>query len=176
MIRRRLTLILLAVSLIFALIAMPNSAAVTIKSMNRDAKAIVSSDTNAVLKLEGFDSLQYIKLSNNYSKVGSITNNSNQTINLNVVMTPTQVFGIIGAYQLGVKMGSATCIIRSNTTSQQLSISLMPSQTIDLQMYITNSILNFISTSFTINASDSTKTYNISLPDTTSTPRRILTY
>ena len=176
MIRKRLTLILLTISLIFALIAMPNSAAVTIKSLNRDTKAIVSNDNNAVLKLEGFDSSQYIKLSNSYNKVGSITNNSNQSINLNVVMTPTQMFGIIGAYQLGVKMGSASCIIRSNTTSQQLAISLMPGQTIDLQMNITNSLLDFISTSFTISASDSTKTYNISLPDTTSTPRRILTY
>lgn len=176
MIRRKLPLLFLIISLIFGLIAMPNSAAVTINSMKRETKALISSDSNGMLRLEGFNSSQYMKLNSNYSKVGSITNNSNQTININVVMTPTQVFGVIGAYQLGVKIGTSSCVIRRNTTSQQLAVSLMPGQTIDVMMYMTNSLLDYISTSFTINASDNTKTYHLSLPDTSATPRRILTY
>ncbi len=177
MIRRKLPLILLSISLIFGLIAMPKSAAITINNLSRNATSVVSADSNAVVKLEGFNSSQYTKLNSNYSKVGSITNNSNQVMNINVIMTPSQVFSIFKTYQLGVKIGSSSCVFRNNTAStQQLAVSLMPGQSIDVQMSLTNNLLDFISTSFTINAYDNTKTYSLSIQDTSSSPRRILTY
>ncbi len=176
MIRRKLPLVLIIIGLLFGLIAMQDSAALSSFTMNRQTKAQVSSDNAALLKLEGFNSSQYMKLSSYYSKVGSITNNSSQPLNLNISVAPTQVFSIIRAYQLGIKIGTSSCILRSNTSSQQLTVSLMPGQSVDIQMNLTNSLLDFISTSFIIQASDNTRSLNLTLSDSDSTPRRILTY
>ena len=174
--KKRITSLLLFISIFFAYLAIQDSAAISSLSLRRNTSALVSNDQNGVLKLEGFANPQYTKLGTSYTKVGSITNQSNQPLNINVIMTPNQVFGVIRAYSLGVRIGSQTCVIRSNTISQKLSISLMPGQSMDVQMNLTNSLLDFIVTSFSFEASDNTKTYQVYITDTSSTPRRILTY
>ncbi|HWT76466.1 MAG TPA: hypothetical protein VN258_17350 [Mobilitalea sp.] len=177
MLKKGITLLFFTLSLIFSLVTLPNSAAIGAASFSRNATASVSKDNQAILKLDGFDLSQIYSVDKNYSKVGSITNNSNQILILTISITPDLTNINNKNYHMGIKIGNASCMFMKNSDStQQITQTIMPGETLDVQIYLSKNQSDYVTTSFRINAVDTAGTFSMSLDDTQNTPRRMIIY
>lgn len=162
-------------SLLSLLISMPYSAALSQGRLERSATARVTDDENGFLKLKGFANRAY-NMNGSYQVVGTITNNSYQTISLAVTVKPD--FSLYHLFtRLGVRIGSSAYEFRIQTSApRQFFLSLVPGQTIEVQAYLQQNFINVLTTEFEFTAADSTGTYTVKFSDTPRSPRRINLY
>ena len=174
MMKNKLPYLLFALSLLFAIISMPNTAALGEVNLERDAFASLSSDSNGVLKLEGIDNRVY-NLDNKFNQVGTITNNSKQQLYLTVTITPDFSVGLVS--QIKIKMDDSVVIFNRNSkTSQQIQLTLSPGETMNIEGSYSKNIILPATVSFQFTATDKLGTYTMNLYDTQKTPRRITCY
>jgi hypothetical protein len=174
--KHKITALFLTISLIFAILSLPNSSAISSGRLERGATADVVSDSAAVLKLEGLSGQNIYNIDKDYDRIGSITNNTNQSINLTVDITPDLIY-VISNYKLNVKIGNKVTEFKKNKDStQSVTISLAPRQAVDIQASLHNNLLGWVNTSFRFTAEDISGTYSMQLNDTQRTPRRFTCY
>lgn len=162
-------------SLVFALVSIQSSSALSQGKIERNASASVADDENGVLILNGFNNRVY-DMKNGYTRFGSITNNTNQTIKLTVTITP-DITGINNIYtKFGVKIKNKTIELRYKDSSKQAELTLSPGQVVDVKAYLTGNILTTVPVEFAFTAADTTGIFKIQLESTDRTPRRIVCY
>lgn len=174
MIRKNITFLLIAAGLILALFSIPNSGALTAAHMVRSTKAIVVSDSNAMLKLTNFSGNAgkgVVNGKRNYMPVNAfITNNTSLTIDLTVTISPT----FKGGNELGIKIGSVTLV---NTDKKNINhvtpvITMAPGEVIPIYAYLTADPKQPISTTFSFTAKESgTSKVLYHVAHTTNSPR-----
>ncbi len=162
-------------SLLTALISLPYSAALSQSRLERSASARVSGDENGILKIKGFSNNSY-NMVGAYQSVGTITNNSNQTLSLAVTVRPD--FNIYHLFtRLGIRIGSSSYDFRyGNSAARRFSATLAPGHSIEVQANMIQNFLAVLTTEFEFTASDSTGTFTMKLSDTPKSPRRINLY
>ncbi|MDF2538612.1 MAG: hypothetical protein K0S76_1633 [Herbinix sp.] len=164
-------------SLVFALLSLPFSGALTRGSMDRAAYAKVVEDKNGVLKLIGFDDKYYdLKNKNKSENVGSITNNTIQNITLSVTIAPDfTIYHILSRFEL--KIGDKVSEFRFGSSSpKQVTLTLKPGQTVEVSASLSANLFGVLSTQFYFTATDNAGTYTMQLGHTQRTPRRIHCY
>lgn len=173
--RNKVAQVFFILSLVFALISMPVSGALSQGKLNRDATARVADDENALLKLKGFNDMTY-NMNGGYTSFGSITNNTNRTITLTVTITP-DLKGIGNIFtRLGIKIGTEASEFRYYAAPKQVTLTLSPGQNIDVKGYMIQNMFTAVTTEFSFTAVDNTGTFTMQLGSTSKTPRRIICY
>lgn len=174
--RFKKTIMFFALSLAFALISLELSGAISWGRLERRAIAQIAEDSNGFLKLEGLDN-GYYDINNKFSKVGAITNNSNQVINLTVTIIPSLLLVNTKNYKLGIRIGNKVVNFnRKSDTVRQIELQLSPGQSVDIEASGRNKQQAVISTSFSFTATDEKRSYTLQLNDDMNTPRRIICY
>jgi len=175
MVKKKIAAIFFILGLVFALPSLLQSAAISQGSMERSAYAKVAKDQNALLRLDGFDGSKTYNPNSPYTKVGSIMNNTNQSIILKVTVKPDFSSVKNKNYQMGIMIGTITCEFNSESgTSQQITMTLLPNQSVDVQAYLKKNQSSYVTTSFDFAVTNDTGTYQMMLSDTPNTPRRII--
>lgn len=160
-------------SLVFALVSIPYSAALNGGKMERTASAFVADDENGILKLTGFNN-KYYDLNSTYTSVGSITNNTSQNLKLTVTICPEFSLNHIFS-KFGIKLGTTKYEFKmSNSNPCEVALDLSSGQTVDVTAYLTQNYFGPLKIAFKISAVDSTGACSIQINDTDSTPRRII--
>lgn len=166
----------MTLSLFFTLLGLQDSSALSTASVTRSAMASISNDDRGLLVLEGLDGREY-DLDKSYSTVGSITNNTNQTIQLTTRITPD--FGLTNnnGYKLSVKIADEVVEFKHKSDStKQITVKLEPGQRVEVQGALKNNHLAVIVTALDFIAVDSSGTSTMQLNDTLKTPRRFISY
>ena len=173
--RYKKTVILLSLSVLFALLSIPFSGALNQVKLERDVAVWVADDRNAVLELNGLDGLSY-NLNKNYRNVGTITNNSNQEINLTIKVTPDFASNTKKNEWLGIEIENTAIVFTDNTDkSETVTVTLEPRQSANVRAAIKNSQKKTIDVAFDITAENASGDY-IHLNDTLRSPRHIYCY
>lgn len=177
MIRRlKLAPVFFLLSLVFALFSLPFSGAISEGRLERKTTADVVADSNAVLKLEGFHN-QLNNLDNKYKSIGTIKNNSNQTLRLIISIRPNFLLVSGNNYKYNIKIGNQTVQFdKKSNLIQQMTITLNPGQETNVLATLMNNNLGMVFTSFYFTAGDLTGTFLMNLNDTLRTPRQIICY
>lgn len=169
----KFTSALFLLSIIFAVLSMQFSGALSQGWMDRTASAQVVNDNTALLKLDGFQNKSY-DMSNKFASYGSITNNTNQAMKLTVTITPGYSNNKNGSFS--IKLGTETADFKyNNSATKQVMLTLAPGQSIDAQASFDKNLVS-ATASFQFTATNDTGTYTIQLGDTAKTPRRITLY
>jgi hypothetical protein len=173
--KHRLTNLFFVVGFLFAILSLPSSAALSKAMFERKASFKVASDLNATLKLNGFDGKTVNKISKHYKALGSVTNNSNETIELTVTIRPDFSEFKKKFYWFGIKIGDEIRVFEVDTPQvQQVTLELVPGQMFDVQLGLQRNQSNDLVVSFDFTAVAKSGTFNIQLYDTDQTPRRII--
>lgn len=174
--RNRRTFFLITTGLLLALLSLPFSAALNQEHMVRETAANLAPDASAVLTLDGFENptLVISNINKKYFHLGSIKNNTNQTINLTVMMVPDFSLQNNKSYWLGVRIGTAVSEFSfGSSPSLETGISIAPGQVIEVQGALTNNQARSVTVSYSFNASAADGTYSMQLSDTALSPRRM---
>jgi hypothetical protein len=159
--------------MIFAVMSLKSSSALSTLRFDRNASAAVTNDNSSVLMLVGFENKTY-SVNSKYTSFGSVTNNSKQVMNLKVTISPEILWNNNKNTWFGIKIGTETAEFRNNNSSpKQVLLSLNPGQTAEAQAALTQS-LGTIRASFQFWATDPYGNYSIQLNDTVKSPRRII--
>jgi hypothetical protein len=174
-IKNKIALLFFVLSIVFALVSIPFSAALSRSNLERRATAKVVNDENGILKLKGFANNNY-DLNGSYKNFGAITNNSNQNILLTITINPD--YSILHLFtRFGLRIGSQVSEFTINSSSpKQITVQLSPGQEVDVQAYLTQNLFHSLNVDFQFNASDITGTYTVKLSNTSRTPRNIVCY
>ena len=173
--RKRAASLFFILSLLFALLSMPVSAAISQGRLERGAVARVAEDDKGILQLKGFSNEAY-DMNGSYSSFGSITNNTNQSIILTVTVKPEYTLNHLFS-RFGIKIGSEVCEFRfSSSSPKKITLTMKPGQRIDVQAYLIQNLFSMLTTEFEFTAKDASGTYTMQLASTSRTPRRMITY
>lgn len=160
---------------LFALLSITNSGAISHGRMEREAYAKIAADDWAMLELEGFRNGNY-DLENQYSRFGSITNNTDRIISLTVNIQPTFLDYKNKNSRFGVKIGSTTREFDMDSISGYIELILLPHETVYAQAMLQPGQNTTVLSSFQFTAADLSGSYHIQLDDTSDNPRRIICY
>ncbi len=173
--KNKYTKIFFILSLLFALVSLPYSAAISQGRLERTATARVVNDENGLIMLKGFQNKSY-DLSGNYYSFGTITNNSNRIMKLTVTIQPD--FNILHLFsRFGIKIGAEEIEFRYGASSpRQISLILSPGQVMEVKASLIQNILSTLTVDFQFTATDAAGSYTIRLSNTPRSPRRIHCY
>ncbi|MFT4146153.1 MAG: hypothetical protein QM644_17010 [Mobilitalea sp.] len=172
--KRKLTIIFIILSIVFAILSMPMSGALSTGKLERNTSLRVVGDTQGVLKLEGFQN-KTINMNNRYTNFGTITNNTLQIMKLTIIITP-EINWFNAISTLGIKIGNEIVEFRYLASSPlQIVVTLSPGQTVNASSFLINNVTS-IKTTFQFLATDLGGTYTIKLSDSANAPRNIICY
>lgn len=175
--KRKITVILLAISLLLAAISLQNSGALGYGFLERQVTARTTDDDKGAIKLEGFRGVWPINLDSKLKKTGSITNNTNRTMDIKVKVTPNFNMVLLPLYRLDIKIGSSQLrFTRISNPTAELTVRVLPGKTVDVQASLINNLLGLVTISFEFTAEAIDKSFSIRMEDTHYTPRRIQCY
>lgn len=171
--KNKLTILFFACSFLFFIISMPFSGALGEVNLQRTATANIASDSGGILKLEGIDNRSY-NLDNKFARIGSITNNTNQILNLIVTITPDLSWGLFS--HLKIRIDNSVVVFNFNSKSEQMTMTLSPGQVASIEGSYNRNIISSARVSFSFFAFNQEGTYTMQIKDTVRTPRRIICY
>lgn len=169
MMRSRAAVIFLILGLIFASFSLMVSGAIQQAAVGRSIIANTALDTNAILKLDGFNNTAYTvsNINKKYFKVGDIVNNSNRTINLTVEMQVDFSKQTNKTYWMGIKIDAVTTEFSfGSATAKRAVIILSPGQMVSVQAALTNNQAREVGVSYNFYATDTTGDLSIQVSDT----------
>lgn len=171
--KNKIALVFFILSLVFAFVSMPFSAALKSEKLDRGTSAMVVDDGNGALKLQGFNDTIYT-LNWKYTSIGSITNNTNQTLTLTITIIP-DFSTVKSSCEYGIKIGSVENVFTNSSSSpKQATITLTPGQIADVQGYLIQNKSEPLSTEFQFSAKNAAGAYVMQFNNTVKTPRRIV--
>lgn len=174
--KKLISFMCLVLALTLALLSLKDSAALSQNQMFRSIGALVALDSNATLKLEGFDN-QTLLISNvnkKYFHVGYITNNSKKVMNLQVTMTPDFSRITNKGYWMGINIGGTiTEFVFGSPATSRINLTLSPGQILDVQAALTANQGREVIVSYSFLATAADNTFTMTLNDTTKYPRRM---
>lgn len=173
--KRALIGVFLLLGIVFALSTIPLSGAIQQTAVRRGTRADVVTDADGVLILTGFNNPIWAISSNvkKYTSIASITNNSNKSILLTVTITPTLV-SVAKKFWLGIRIdGIAREFGTGATTPADISLTLAPGQTVDVQGGLMNNKKKDIPVTFRLSAVSTDGAFRMVISDTARTPRKI---
>jgi hypothetical protein len=156
-------------------VALLPSAALSEINMERGISGKVANDREAMLKLDGFADDLY-EVGEKYTATGSMTNNTDLPLKLNVVITLHGIFEKNCWYQ--IKIGDTCCVFgeesadsKSSILKKQMPLCLVPGETVDVWSSMSKTMTETIAIEFDISAVDSTDIISYKLQHTADTPR-----
>lgn len=170
------TWLFLVLGLVFALVALDESGALSRNNMERALQAVVASDSSAALTLVGFDNpiLVISNVNKKYFDVGSITNHYRYPINLTVTITPDFARVTNKNYWLGINLGGVVReFISSVQQPAQITLTLQPSQSAAIQVALTGNQAREVFIYFGITAAGTDGVVTMVLNDSPDSPRRM---
>jgi hypothetical protein len=173
-IKRKIPAIFYILGIIFFILSMPISGALSTVKLDRTASARVVDDNKGALKLEGFQNKAY-NMNHKYKQFGTITNNTMQIMKLSVVITPE--IGLLNALSThSVKIGNEEQdFYFGSCFPKQIITTISPGQTLDVSATLANNITS-IKTSFQFTATNLDGSYTMQLTDSIHSPRNIICY
>jgi hypothetical protein len=169
------TVTFLVLGFAFLFLSMQPGAALSEINMEREISGNVANDKEALLKLDGFANDVY-RVGEEYTATGSITNDTDLSLQLNVIIMPHGVFKKNGWYK--IKIGDACCVFGKKSVdskdavlTKRMSLCLAPGQTVDVRSAMTKAMTGIMAIEFGISAVDSTDTVSCNLEHTAYTPR-----
>lgn len=173
MVRRSLIIVSAVLALLSSFALLPNSGAIQQGRIERGTIAQTTGDANGFLKLEGFAN-PTVPLSNNYTHIAYMTNNSTQPLTVTVTITPdfTQVNN--KKYLLRIKLNAAVSeFTYGSAGTLQTTMTLAPGQIVDVQGLLNNNQNKSVVVSYGFAVTDAAGTFHMQIGDTATTPRRI---
>ena len=172
--KRKMTSIFFILSILFAILSMPISGALTTGKLQRTTSAKVVEDSKGALKLEGFQN-KSINTNHKYSNFGTVSNNTNQIMRLTVTVMP-EIGWLNVLSSLRFKIGTEELDFSFGSGSpKQITLILSPGQTINASASLVNNITG-IKTSFQFTATNPDASYSMLLSDSVNSPRNITCY
>lgn len=172
----RAAAVFLMLSLVFALMSMPDSSALNRGRFARQASARISKDENALLELDGLNDMRF-DAGSEYTGAGSITNNTDALLNIKVRISPD--FSSINNKNciLGIRLGlTSRYFTYYSTEPEEIILLLLPRQSINVQVSIDKNANKELPVSFDITANDIGGRMIMHIRDTKAAPRRIICY
>lgn len=175
--RNIIAAVLFILSLIFAMLSMPFSGAISYGKLERPAFAKVADDEYAALALEGFKNGIY-NMKKRYRKFGAITNNTERELIVDIIIVTEFPEVTNKNFWFGIRFGEYEPIIFDHNSDSCKSIQLLlaPGQSMDAMAAVQRNQSRNVITSFQFIARDSAGSYQINLSDTHDAPRRIICY
>lgn len=174
--KRKSVFILILLSVISALCALPTSGALSNGNLDRATAAqIASSDATAALKLEGIHG-SYLTISNvnkKYFYLGTITNNSSQPLDITLSATPDFSKLTNKNYWLGIQAGNTIEFTSSSAATQSLQFTLAPGAAQTINGALMGNQAREVIVSFAFTATNAATGTYISVKDTDANPRRV---
>ncbi len=172
--KRKTYLLFFILSLIFAVVSMPYSGALSTGKLERTASAKIVSDDKGILKLDGFQNKLY-NMNNKYANFGTITNNTMQIVKLTVVVCP-EINWMNALSTFRVKIGNEEGEFSYLFSSpKKIVITLNPGQTVNAAASLVNNATS-LRTSFQFTATNADGSYSAQLTDKINTPRNIVCF
>jgi len=171
-------IIYFSLSILLALFALQDSGALSRVIMTREATAYISEDEDisAILRITGVhgDPNKVSNINKKYEPIGTITNNSNQTLEIVFDVTPdfSRVVDMPGV-RLGVRVDSTIEFTENSTSTQSLFFTLLPGQSKNILMSLENNEADLVIVYFGFNATNPNTGTSIIVRDTDDNPRRI---
>lgn len=176
--RKGRIIIYFSLSILLALFAFQDSGALSRKSMTRTAVAYISEDEDisAILRITGVhgDPDKVSNINKKYEPIGTITNNSNQVLEIVLDVTP-DFSRVIDKTELlfGVSVDSKIEFTRNSPSTQSLFFTLKPGQSKDILMALENNQADLVIVHFGFQATNPATGTSIIVRDTDDNPRRI---
>jgi hypothetical protein len=174
------SLIFMVLCVIFLLLSIPSGAALSEINMDRKIIGNASKDTEAILKLEGFNHDCYC-IGEEYTATGTITNNTYMSMNLTVTLTSFGPFEENSWYI--IKIGDEVCQfmkeadLKTQTPSfKQMTLSLAPGEIMDVLSAMSANVNDILEIEIGITAADRAGTFVLELNHTPVTPRKFYCY
>ncbi len=172
--KKHITSICLFMSLIFAILSMPLSAAISQGSLERQVSARIVKDSEGIIKIIGLDDISH-DIDHKYKNLGSVKNNTTETITLSVTVKPDFGYNIFS--KLSIKIGPSANEFRYLSSSpKQVSAVLSPGEEIAIEGTLIQNLWGVIPVDFDITATSGTGSFAIWLNSTSRTPRRVNLY
>jgi hypothetical protein len=170
-----MTPVFFILSLVFAVSSLTFSGAISRVQIERTAAAKLADDSNAALRLEGFQNNNY-NMNTKFTGFGCITNNTNKIMKLTVTITPEILWKNNKNNWFRISIGSEPADFEFNQSlPKTVVLYLIPGQTVEARAAIAPS-LGPVNVSFQFSATDLNASYSVQLRDTLKTPRRITCY
>jgi hypothetical protein len=171
----RMKSLFFVLAILFSLLSITNSGAISQGRMERQTYARISADDKALLQLEGFRNGIY-DMENQYRRFGSITNNSDQEIKLTVTIHPYFLDMKNKNSWFGVKIKSNIVQFHADSVPGQISVVLLPRETVHVEAALHPGQNTTVLSSFQFTAADAAGNFITLLDDTLQNPRRMICY
>lgn len=166
--RNRISFILIALGLLLALFALADSGALSKVRLNRTLRApSIVTDSSGILSLTGFNNPTYSLDNKTWKSVGTIINNSNTTLNVQVSVKLVSLIPF-KTCTLQLKFNSYNNLTFSRGdiwVIKTTSISIAPGGTVQVEGIMTPKTGIIATTTFEFQASDTTGNISIDLVD-----------